>query len=189
MITDAEKERYWRCASVKLSHHGSSTSTPIELLQMFQPRSIIISAGTDHHHPSWELLLWLWVWLGVREMSNCVFTTCYPYYFFVDTGEAATEEDLDFSIASLVDSNSAVAKFRLSLLTLLTKIPGTEQANSLAKYILDRSYPSEPRQWILSQLQKGWGKKVLGCLSDLEPTWSQNSEPLCLPSPNVSACS
>lgn len=46
--------RGWANASVaamKLSHHGSATSTSTSLMQTFEPRRIIVSAGFDYGHP------------------------------------------------------------------------------------------------------------------------------------------
>jgi beta-lactamase superfamily II metal-dependent hydrolase len=38
--------------AIKLSHHGAANSTPIELIQQYQPEKIIVSAGYEYGHPS-----------------------------------------------------------------------------------------------------------------------------------------
>ena len=38
--------------SVKASHHGSKSSTPVEMLQKFNPRTIVGSVGQGYGHPS-----------------------------------------------------------------------------------------------------------------------------------------
>lgn len=44
--------RKQRVTSMKLSHHGSKTSTPRDMLTMFQPKNIVISAGGQTYcHP------------------------------------------------------------------------------------------------------------------------------------------
>ena len=45
--------------SMKLSHHGSDSSSPIDLLTKFKPRTIVVSAGTRHGHPSMCLFLFM----------------------------------------------------------------------------------------------------------------------------------
>lgn len=37
--------------NMKLSHHGAASSTPVEMLDGFNPKSIIVSAATSHQHP------------------------------------------------------------------------------------------------------------------------------------------
>lgn len=40
-----------RVSAMKASHHGAAISTPVEMIQNFDPRSIILSAGNDYGHP------------------------------------------------------------------------------------------------------------------------------------------
>jgi hypothetical protein len=40
-----------RVTSMKASHHGASSSTPMEMLLVFNPHRIIFSCGTKHGHP------------------------------------------------------------------------------------------------------------------------------------------
>lgn len=37
--------------NMKLSHHGAASSTPAQILDGYNPRSIIVSAATGHQHP------------------------------------------------------------------------------------------------------------------------------------------
>lgn len=37
--------------SMKSSHHGAATSTPVDIFESWDPQSIIISAGNDYGHP------------------------------------------------------------------------------------------------------------------------------------------
>lgn len=38
--------------TMKLSHHGSATSSPLRLLKLLKPKTILVSAGDQHGHPS-----------------------------------------------------------------------------------------------------------------------------------------
>lgn len=52
--------------SMKLSHHGSDTSTPIDLVTIFKPRTMVASAGSRHGHPSMCLFLYMLFHRGMR---------------------------------------------------------------------------------------------------------------------------
>lgn len=45
------KTKFSGATTMKASHHGSASSTPVKLLQVLQPKNIIMSAGRDHRHP------------------------------------------------------------------------------------------------------------------------------------------
>ncbi|KAK5265621.1 hypothetical protein LTR99_008758 [Exophiala xenobiotica] len=42
----------------KLGHHGAATATPMVLLDSFNSKIMIISAGTQYGHPRWEILFY-----------------------------------------------------------------------------------------------------------------------------------
>ncbi|VUC24972.1 unnamed protein product [Clonostachys rosea] len=67
--------------NMKLSHHGGQGSTPTQLLDVFDPYNIIISAGTDHAHPSWLTLFYINAWMIINDKPpGAVYATRYPYY-------------------------------------------------------------------------------------------------------------
>ncbi|CAH0046894.1 unnamed protein product [Clonostachys solani] len=67
--------------NMKLSHHGGQGSTPTKLIDVFDPYNIIISAGTDHNHPSWLTLFYINAWMITKEKRpGTVYATRYPYY-------------------------------------------------------------------------------------------------------------
>lgn len=100
-------------AAMKLSHHGSATSTSTRLMQSFQPTRIIVSAGFSYGHPGkqahthavatvclfsnslqmvvYELLLWLSAFYSADgRMVRPFYPTNFPYYF------TAGSESIDF---------------------------------------------------------------------------------------------
>lgn len=52
--------------SIKLSHHGSHTSTPANMLDSFSPENIIVSPSADYGHPSE-----LWITAAASFVSKC----------------------------------------------------------------------------------------------------------------------
>ncbi|GIZ45483.1 hypothetical protein CKM354_000864800 [Cercospora kikuchii] len=75
--------------AVKLSHHGATYSTPLDLVHKFRPRSIIVSAsGRDYGHPVYELLLYLNRWFRTSNRivpsgnapGKLFHSLSYPYY-------------------------------------------------------------------------------------------------------------
>ncbi|KAA8903423.1 hypothetical protein FN846DRAFT_954000 [Sphaerosporella brunnea] len=72
--------------SLKLSHHGSATSTPTASLELFQPENMVVSAGTsaNYGHPRWEILFYINAWLLSRGRTHAarrpLYATQYPYY-------------------------------------------------------------------------------------------------------------
>ncbi|KAF7192539.1 hypothetical protein HII31_06130 [Pseudocercospora fuligena] len=83
------KNPYQCVRAVKLSHHGSEYSTPLDLVRKFRPRSIVIPAAKNSHgHPVYELLLYLNRWFRTTNRivpcgtspSKLVHPMGYPYY-------------------------------------------------------------------------------------------------------------
>ncbi|CAO2658405.1 Nn.00g061280.m01.CDS01 [Neocucurbitaria sp. VM-36] len=77
-----------RVTSMKASHHGASSSTPMEMLLIFNPRRIIFSCGTKHGHPRWETIFNLYSWLLGQSQafidSKPVYSTRHPYWIIRD---------------------------------------------------------------------------------------------------------
>lgn len=46
-----------KVTTMKLSHHGSSTSSPLKLVKLYSPKTIVVSAGNRHSHPSEDPIL------------------------------------------------------------------------------------------------------------------------------------
>ncbi|EGX53135.1 hypothetical protein AOL_s00006g513 [Orbilia oligospora ATCC 24927] len=63
--------------TMKLSHHGSLTSTPAFFVAAANPMNLIVSAGSRNGHPRWELMLLLEKVLGPNSRF---YATRYPYY-------------------------------------------------------------------------------------------------------------
>ena len=86
-----------RVEVVKAGHHGARTSTSARFLNALRPNKIVVSAGTEYGHPSWQLLALLWAYHAGRRSAGdhdtyekknifadqedrlCQ-TTRYPYY-------------------------------------------------------------------------------------------------------------
>ncbi|KAF3104127.1 hypothetical protein TWF102_000174 [Orbilia oligospora] len=63
--------------TMKLSHHGALTSTPVFFVAAANPMNLIVSAGSRNGHPRWELILLLEKVLGPNSRF---YATRYPYY-------------------------------------------------------------------------------------------------------------
>ncbi|KAK4153608.1 hypothetical protein C8A00DRAFT_33628 [Chaetomidium leptoderma] len=68
--------------SVKISHHGSRSSTPLNLFPTAKPRNIVMSIPSGmHRHPK---VVWhLWLWAVSSGSSPAVLGTKYPHFFAV----------------------------------------------------------------------------------------------------------
>ncbi|KAL5371451.1 hypothetical protein DPSP01_014258 [Paraphaeosphaeria sporulosa] len=81
-----------RIDAVKLSHHGSQTSSPTSLFRLLRPMRIVASAGFSYGHPSYPLLLWLSAFYadirnfpGTTTPIRPFYPTNYPYYFALNS--------------------------------------------------------------------------------------------------------
>jgi len=73
-------------AAMKASHHGAATSLPRDMLANFNPRSVIISCGSDYGHPRWELFFWVEAFLFSQNADSTKWTKplypmVWPYWF------------------------------------------------------------------------------------------------------------
>ncbi|KNC98349.1 uncharacterized protein SPPG_06058 [Spizellomyces punctatus DAOM BR117] len=67
--------------NLKASHHGSTYSTPTQVITGLKPSNIIISAYTEYGHPGWPLLCYLDAYRAKNNPPTFnVYATCYPYY-------------------------------------------------------------------------------------------------------------
>ncbi|KAK6503379.1 hypothetical protein TWF481_008399 [Arthrobotrys musiformis] len=92
------------CSSMKLSHHGSRSSNPLQMMMAFNPLSIFASAGSirSHAHPRWELLAFMDIWDRIRNQTgknqdnpyhdSLFFLTCYPVWLALDQNTFALAE-------------------------------------------------------------------------------------------------
>ncbi|KAK4171649.1 hypothetical protein QBC36DRAFT_249207 [Triangularia setosa] len=70
--------------SVKISHHGSRSSTPLSLFPTAMPRNIIMSIPSGmHRHPTLEVMWYLWLWTVSSGLRPAVLGTKYPHFFAV----------------------------------------------------------------------------------------------------------
>jgi hypothetical protein len=60
-----------KITSVKLNHHGSNTSTPLELFHRFQPDNTFIPTPIDgrYGHPSWPVIFTWHAWAQLQDVS------------------------------------------------------------------------------------------------------------------------
>ncbi|KAF3288811.1 hypothetical protein TWF970_005865 [Orbilia oligospora] len=92
------------CSSMKLSHHGSRSSNPLDMMMALNPLSIFASAGSvkSHAHPRWELLAFMDIWDLTRDETgknednpyheNLFFLTCYPIWLTLDHNKFSLAE-------------------------------------------------------------------------------------------------
>ncbi|KAF2217281.1 hypothetical protein CERZMDRAFT_93332 [Cercospora zeae-maydis SCOH1-5] len=72
--------------TIKGSHHGAESSTPMEMLDTYMPRSIVLSSGNKYGHPRWEHIILLWYffkldYLNMPANAKPLYCTTYPYFF------------------------------------------------------------------------------------------------------------
>ncbi|KAK0762714.1 hypothetical protein N5P37_005532 [Trichoderma harzianum] len=53
--------------SMKLSHHGSRSSNPPQMIVDFSPRNVVVSAGLQYGHPRWEIIWILASWFRFQK--------------------------------------------------------------------------------------------------------------------------
>ncbi|KAH6949755.1 hypothetical protein BKA56DRAFT_606801 [Ilyonectria sp. MPI-CAGE-AT-0026] len=86
-------------SSMKLSHHGSASSTPVGLLtrgpNVNPPARLIISAGYHYGHPRFELLMYLAAQYIDPLRPPPLYVTNYPYWFGKRTG---ADNQLEFLV-------------------------------------------------------------------------------------------
>ncbi|KAK4180611.1 hypothetical protein QBC36DRAFT_353904 [Triangularia setosa] len=111
-ITDWAK---CKVTSMKLSHHGASTSTPLPyMFDTFLPKNILASAGGGSYgHPRWELMFAMHSWLKKRSdagrYGTPLFLTQYPSYMVKDAnGKFQTKSR--FSTSMLDKSSDPILK-------------------------------------------------------------------------------
>ncbi|OJJ42373.1 hypothetical protein ASPZODRAFT_147359 [Penicilliopsis zonata CBS 506.65] len=82
-----------RIPTMKLSHHGAKSSTPLDMFEMYQPKNIIISAGGKHGHPSPETLLVLFSYFATQAayLPMTLWPTQYPHWM-------VTKDDGDYKM-------------------------------------------------------------------------------------------
>ncbi|KAJ4294658.1 hypothetical protein N0V88_004887 [Collariella sp. IMI 366227] len=77
--------------SIKLSHHGSRSSTPLNLLQTAKPKNVFMSTPSGMHiHPSVEIVWYLWLWAVASQSNPAVLGTKYPHYTAVQPMDTPT---------------------------------------------------------------------------------------------------
>ena len=77
---------------LKAGHHGSRSSTPVDLLLDCKPKKFIISAGKAHGHPSWQTVALLVTYFRRMRMERTfrlrerpLISMRMPYYMLADT--------------------------------------------------------------------------------------------------------
>ncbi|KAI1817183.1 hypothetical protein GGS20DRAFT_592644 [Poronia punctata] len=84
-----------KVAAMKISHHGSAGSTPLNMVDKFSPKSMVVSSATIHGHPRWELLMYLDAWMRAgtdrpdpdTSRLRCLSVTNYPRYLIKNKDE------------------------------------------------------------------------------------------------------
>ncbi|KPI35811.1 uncharacterized protein AB675_11081 [Cyphellophora attinorum] len=129
--------------SMKSSHHGAATSTPVEILENWDPQTIIISAGNDYGHPRWELMFYIeaqWLKVPRRRPVRRVWPCRYPYYLYVampvtipPTWLASNPRKI--SPGAFFNDGIGQAKYRNDLTNLYNSItPATGVASPLVEF-------------------------------------------------------
>ena len=73
---------------MKFSHHGSASSTPVELITSLQPGYGVLSAGYAHGHPSWPIIAFCGFWNFYNSGILGMYANNYPYYLQPPTAQA-----------------------------------------------------------------------------------------------------
>ncbi|MCJ1434524.1 hypothetical protein MMC27_003893 [Xylographa pallens] len=90
-----QKVVYWlkeggidRITSMKLSHHGSHSSTPMNMVRNFSPMNVIASnPNGGYFHPAWEIVFIVAIWARLAQGNRNyprMWATKYPFYLSQD---------------------------------------------------------------------------------------------------------
>ncbi|KAI9689316.1 MAG: hypothetical protein M1822_009966 [Bathelium mastoideum] len=98
---DEESEKIWLSwltqsgiqgiRSIKLSHHGSRSSTPLSFLTDFMPLNIVMSTpASKYFHPAWETVLYVAAAhsLYPTNLKPLMLATKWPFYFTLEKGDS-----------------------------------------------------------------------------------------------------
>jgi hypothetical protein len=168
--------------TVKISHHGSKSSTPFDLLSTTGPTNIILSIPSSRHiHPSWEIMWYIYLhMILVRASGNStpinVLGTKYPHVFatkVVTTGPVPLVQYLKthrISLDAFKETGPHVGGFNdywtwivhaITLINNNTSMPGPFRP--LAEMIIARyegldvnKYESDMQGVLLYQLERIW---------------------------------
>ncbi|GIK00104.1 hypothetical protein Aspvir_004119 [Aspergillus viridinutans] len=121
-----------RIGAVKLSHHGSASSTPTTLFSSLCPRSIIVSAYDDYYHPRWEIILWLDAYIRTTTLRGPMrlYSMVYPYYLNAvvsASGTVSTSAKANQPVASAIipTKSKDIQAFQTSLGNLISAFTGS----------------------------------------------------------------
>lgn len=74
--------------SIKMSHHGSRHSSPLEMVHAYAPTNIIVSnPESGYPHPAWQLVWLLEMWNRSFQVdpSRKIYAARYPHYLLHDS--------------------------------------------------------------------------------------------------------
>ncbi|GME34039.1 hypothetical protein FN846DRAFT_301210 [Neofusicoccum parvum] len=158
--------------TVKASHHGAKSSTPISLLDNFKPQNLIASVGDKHGHPSWELVFYLTGWFhsdGLKGARKPLLATRFPYYLLKQVDPKGHDGD---------DTNE-YATYRRKLIELYKKSQindyGNTQSDGPLEALSKRIGPN-----LIGRPAKDWTSKDKECAEDfirehMAKTWDSVS--------------
>ncbi|KAK0732483.1 hypothetical protein B0T21DRAFT_334666 [Apiosordaria backusii] len=157
-----------KVTSMKLSHHGASTSTPLpKMFDVFVPKNLLASAGGGSYgHPRWELMFAMHSWLKKRSdagrYGTPLFLTQYPSYMVKDSnGKFQTKSR--FSTSLLDKSSDPILKAISEWELASNKVRAGNSKPSLdrihekykkwANALKVKLTPALRKQWVLERIE------------------------------------
>ncbi|KAH7246597.1 hypothetical protein BKA59DRAFT_439225 [Fusarium tricinctum] len=81
-----DKPSAYPITTTKLSHHGAHSSNPRGSFTQFQAKNILVSAGGQYSHPTWQVVLAIYFWFHLKQETSDIpyrkpFIPCrWPYW-------------------------------------------------------------------------------------------------------------
>ncbi|KAH0538452.1 hypothetical protein FGG08_004950 [Glutinoglossum americanum] len=153
-----------KVTSMKLSHHGSKNSTPLEpsMLDAFRPLNVFISNPDGSYvHPSWEIMLCLHGWAISNDYKTRIFALKFPWYLALSKeGGYTFSGEID---TSSFDDPEADKPFRKAMDDFYAKINKIRDPSQklITEYTAYTELKNQDKtEWLLDQVDARW--KCLG---------------------------
>lgn len=171
--------------SMKLSHHGASGSTPLDMIYMTTPFNLIISNPSGGYvHPSWEIILFLYLFTKYPTRAEArgrwVLATKYPHFFATQASTAGPVYQKLGMIKLGTFKDAAVPPYQRFWDFLAVRYailngylpPGQKLQTDLDWF---RALPatmteSQKKMCLLEQLAERW-RSVFNPLAECHPAW------------------
>ncbi|KAH7374482.1 hypothetical protein B0T11DRAFT_268648 [Plectosphaerella cucumerina] len=174
--------------TVKASHHGSKSSTPVRMVSMFNPRNLVACTAERNGHPSWELMLYVEGWMCSNTVANAghkpLLTTQFPYYLLQQQGPNVGDALMwlpfpknsadQMSMANLTSTGSVAKTYRAALTAAYVAASAPLVLNSGVTLLdpvadwLDQKNTWEDldaKDWVRTRIAASWGR-----ISPVPPT-------------------